>query len=180
MHECRFHGDPERLRAPERVVLLEVDRVVQLTLEGITAGTILDVGTGTGVFAEVFANAGLGVVGIDANQDMLDAARRHVGTGQFHQALAEELPFPNGSFDVVFLGLVLHETDNPLKALKEAKRVARQRVAIVEWPYRVEDHGPPLEERIRPETVARLFHQSGFPGFERIPLQNVDFYRINV
>ncbi len=180
MHERRFHGEPDRLRAPERVVLLEVDRVVQLTLEGITAESILDVGTGTGVFAEAFANAGVAVVGIDANQDMLDVARRHVGTGQFHQALAEELPFPDGSFDMVFLGLVLHETDSPLKALKEARRAARQRVAIVEWPYRVEDHGPPLEERIRPETVARLVHQSGFPSFERISLQNIDFYRLSV
>ncbi|MGA2623892.1 MAG: class I SAM-dependent methyltransferase [Bacteroidota bacterium] len=180
MHEHRFHGEPDRLRAPERVVLLEVDRVVQLTLEGITAGTILDVGTGTGVFAEAFAKKGFAVTGIDANQEMLDAARRHVSAGQFQQALAEELPFLEGSFDVVFLGLVLHETDIPLKALKEAKRVARQRVAMVEWPYRLEDHGPPLEERIRPETVARLVHHSGFPGFERILLQNVDFYRLNV
>ena len=81
---------------------------------------------------------------------------------------------------MVFLGLVLHETDIPLNALKEARRVARKRVAIVEWPDRVEDHGPPIEERIRPETVARLVRDSGFPGVERTSLQNVDFYRLSV
>jgi methylase of polypeptide subunit release factors len=52
MHERRFRGDPARLRSPERLEQLEVERVVELSLEGITAGSVLDVGTGTGVFAE--------------------------------------------------------------------------------------------------------------------------------
>jgi len=51
-HERRFHGGAERLRAPERVALLETEAVTRLCVEGIDAVTILDVGTGTGIFAE--------------------------------------------------------------------------------------------------------------------------------
>jgi hypothetical protein len=42
----------EKLRSPERMALLEVERVVQLTLEGCVADSILDIGTGSGLFAE--------------------------------------------------------------------------------------------------------------------------------
>ena len=49
-HERRFHGGPDRLRAPERIALMEVPRVAALSSEGLTIQTALDVGTGTGVF----------------------------------------------------------------------------------------------------------------------------------
>ncbi len=48
MHEKRFEGDMERLRNPERLARLEVDRVVALCLEGTIIKNMLDVGTGTG------------------------------------------------------------------------------------------------------------------------------------
>ena len=171
MHERRFHGDLDRLRSPARLILLEVDRVVELSLEGITASTVLDVGTGTGVFAEAFAGSGLDVAGIDTNPDMIAAAQRHVPQGHFQQAPAEEIPFPDASFDLVFLGHVLHETDDPLKALAEARRVATQRVVALEWPYREEEHGPPLAHRLEPQTIARLVREAGFPTLDRISLQ---------
>ena len=34
------------------------------------------------------------------------------------------------------LGHVLHETDDPVAALVEARRAARLRVVVLEWPYR--------------------------------------------
>ena len=55
MHERRFTGDVERLRAPERIARLEVDRVVNLCLEGTRVDNVLDVGTGSGIFAEAFS-----------------------------------------------------------------------------------------------------------------------------
>ncbi len=45
MHERRYNGEIERLRAPQRLVLLEVDHVVNLCLEGIHAVNVLDIGT---------------------------------------------------------------------------------------------------------------------------------------
>jgi 2-polyprenyl-3-methyl-5-hydroxy-6-metoxy-1,4-benzoquinol methylase len=66
-NERRFRGEPDSLRSDERLALLEIDRVITLSIEGLGLERVLDVGTGTGVFAEAFAAKGLEVVGIDAN-----------------------------------------------------------------------------------------------------------------
>ena len=97
----------------------------------------------------------------------------------FREGIAESLPFENGSFDLVFLGHVLHETDDPVAALREARRVARLRVAILEWPYRREEHGPPLEHRLRPRRIASLARAAGFTSIERIRMSHMDFYRLS-
>ena len=78
MHDKRFEGDIERLRLPERVARLEVGRVVESCIEGNEITSVLDVGTGTGLFAEAFAGRGLVVSGVDANPEMLVAARQFV------------------------------------------------------------------------------------------------------
>ncbi len=78
------------------------------------------------------------------------------------------------------MGLVLHETDDLLKSLQEARRVASQRVAVLEWPYRVEDFGPGLEERIPPEMMASLSKQAGFVELETFPLEKLVLYVMQV
>ena len=177
-HERRFQGQADRLRAPERIALLEVPRVAALSSEGLTIKSALDVGTGTGIFAEAFAALGIEVTGIDVNTDLLALARQSVPTAQFEEAPAEKIPFADQTFDLVFLGHVLHETDNQLGALQEARRVARQRVTILEWPYRQEEKGPPLEHRLKPEVVSGLAAEAGFQRVESIQLEHMDFYRL--
>ena len=97
-HERRFHGDADRLRSAERVGLLEVERVVKLCLDGPDISSVIDIGTGTGVFAEAFHARGLQVAGVDANRDLLKRARSHVPSGEFKIGRAEELPFPESFF----------------------------------------------------------------------------------
>jgi ubiquinone/menaquinone biosynthesis C-methylase UbiE len=157
-----------------------VPRVVELSLAGLTATSVLDVGTGTGVFAEAFVAAGLAVTGIDTNADLLALAREFAPAAQFREAPAEQIPLPDGSFDLVFLGHVLHETDDPVAALREARRVARQRVAILEWPYRDEPHGPPLAHRLSPASVADLAARAGLAQVEASHLEHMDFYRLTL
>jgi ubiquinone/menaquinone biosynthesis C-methylase UbiE len=168
------------LRAPERVALLEVDRVVRFCLDGIQVQTALDVGVGSGVFAEAFAKAGLEVSGIDPVLEMVRSAQMFVPTGTFCQGIAEKLPYPDASVDIVFLGHVLHETDHPLIALQEAKRVARKRVVILEWPYRVEEQGPPIGERLKTEVIEALLRQTGFKNIERPALSHMDLFLLNI
>jgi SAM-dependent methyltransferase len=177
-HDHHFQGDPDRLRSPERVARLQLDRVVALALEGIEARSVLDVGTGTGLFAEAFAARGLVPTGVDDSDAMLELARAHVPRGTFQQAIAEALPFPDRSFDLVLLGFLLHESADPLQALREARRVARERVAILEWPYREEEHGPPLAHRIEPEGIARLVAQAGFAASDWVALGSSVLYRL--
>lgn len=178
MNERRFHGSPDRLRSPDRVARLEVERVVTLCLEGIAPRSMLDVGTGTGVFAEAFAARGLEVSGIDANPDMIEAARRHVTRGYFEMAPAEAIPYPDAAFDLVFLGLVLHEADDAVQALREARRVSRMRVAVLEWPYEEGEHGPPLCDRLRSEQIEGMALAAGFTQVEAQTLTHLALYRL--
>jgi len=178
-HERRFHGGAERLRAPERLQLLETERVVQLSTEGLKVESVLDVGTGTGVFAEAFARGALRVAGIDADPELLAVARHFVPDASFQTAVAESLPFADDFFDLVFLGHVLHETDEPVAALAEARRVARKRIVILEWPYKDEQRGPPLAHRLTPETILQLTGTAGLSTVERITLTHMDLYRAN-
>ena len=180
MHEKRFEGNIDRLRAPERVARLEVDRVVDLCLESVPAGSVLDVGMGTGLFAEAFSRRAIAVSGIDTNPEMVIASRSYIPDGNFQEGLAEALPYPDRSFDLVFLGLLLHESDEPLKTLTEAHRVAGKRVCILEWPYREQPFGPPLAHRLDPEILIGLFHKAGFRKWKVVELTNTSFYRLEI
>jgi ubiquinone/menaquinone biosynthesis C-methylase UbiE len=180
MHERRFHADRGLLRSPIRIELLEVERVVELCLEAFVAKSVLDVGTGTGLFAEAFASRGLEVAGIDASREMIASAQRYVPEGHFRQAPAEAIPYSDDAFDLVFLGHVLHEADDPLKALREARRVARIGATVLEWPYQAEEHGPPLVHRLKPEEVATLAQMAGFQKVETLPLAHMVLYRLSI
>jgi ubiquinone/menaquinone biosynthesis C-methylase UbiE len=180
MHEKRFAGDLDRLRSPERVTLLEVERVVDLCMEAGDISSVLDVGTGTALFAKEFARHGLKVAGADVNPETLPLARSFVHLGDFREGPAEALPFPDHSYDLVFLGLVLHEADDPLKALKEAHRVVRKQVCILEWPYTEQPFGPPLAHRLNPEILVGLFHEAGFRKWKTLDLANTVLYCLDV
>jgi len=180
MHEKRFEGDIARLRNPERIARLEVERVVTLCLEGMQIKSVLDVGTGTGLFAEAFAKCGLVVSGVDVNPEMLPVARTYVPAGDFRESTAEALAFADASFDLVFMGLLLHESDEQLQVLSEACRVARMRTGILEWAYREEDFGAPLEYRLAPDILEDLAKEAGFRGLEVIPLTKLVFYRLTI
>jgi SAM-dependent methyltransferase len=180
MHEKRFEGDISRLRSPERVERLEVQRVVDMCLENDQTSSALDVGTGTGLFAEAFAGHGLTVAGVDVNPEMLASARRFLPKADFRTGTAEALPYPDNSFDLVFLGLVLHESNEPLKVLKETLRVARKRVGIQEWPYRDQSFGPPLAHRLNPEDLAGLFQKAGFQKWKMTDLSDTVLFLLEV
>lgn len=179
-HERRFHGEADRLRAPERIRLLEVDHVVALTTEGLKASRLIDIGTGTGVFAQAFAAIGLSVTGIDANPSLLTLAREIVPGVRFDEAPAEAIPCADGAFDIAFMGHVLHEADDPIKALMEARRVSNMRVVVLEWPYLQEEHGPPLAHRLEPQMIAEMAKRAGFEKVERLKLTYMDLYRMSL
>jgi ubiquinone/menaquinone biosynthesis C-methylase UbiE len=162
-----------KLRTPERIKLLEINKVVELSLANTKAENVLDIGTGSGIFAEAFTSKKLKVNGIDISQEMIEAVREFVPAGEFLTAPAESIPYPDKSFDLVFLGHVLHETDNPLKALREAKRVAKNRISILEWPYIDEEAGPPIQHRISLETISELAYKAGLKNIETFQLKHM-------
>ena len=179
-NERVYNQKIDKLRSPERVKLIEVDKVVELSLEDIKPANILDVGTGSGLFAESFASKRLKVNGIDINSEMIEAVKEYVPNGEFVTAPAESIPYPDKSFDLVFLGHVLHETDNPLKAIREAKRVTKKRIVILEWPYVEEEAGPPLNHRISLERISDLAYKAGLKNIETFQLKHMVVVRIDL
>ncbi len=180
MHERRYNAEIDRLRSPERTERLEVPRVIDLCLEGAHMHTVLDVGTGSGLFAEGFAKEGVAVTGIDAKLEMIEVSRKLVPEAEFEQATVESIPFADKSFDLVFLGFVLHEADDAEQALRECKRCAKHRVSVLEWAYREEDFGPPLEHRLRSEDLLSMANKLGFKSTAVITLKRLLLYQFQV
>ena len=89
---------------------------------------VLDVGTGTGLVANLVAprvNPGL-VIGIDLSEHMLSIARaRKEKNVQFLGMAAEHLVFRPGTFDLVTMGESLAYLADPTVGLAEAHRVLR-------------------------------------------------------
>ncbi len=89
-------------------------------------GKALDLGCGTGRFSQPMANRmGLAVTGADSSAEMLAKARQKDSDSEVNWMLADAsaLPFPDSSFDLVFMSHVLHHVDSPLTVLKECQKV---------------------------------------------------------
>ncbi len=103
------HGRPPYSRA------LVTTLVAEVGLDG--SGRLLDVGCGPGVLAIALAGCFEQVIGLDPDAEMLaEGARRAgqagIGTIQWVQALAEELPrLDLGRFKLVTFGQSFHWTD---------------------------------------------------------------------
>jgi ubiquinone/menaquinone biosynthesis C-methylase UbiE len=96
------------------------------TLAGVTQGSaVLDVGTGTGIAAQVAEEMGATAVGVDPSEGMLDVARAARPTIEFLAAQAIDLPFPDGRFDVVLGNFVLAHFAKVETALFDIMRVTR-------------------------------------------------------
>jgi SAM-dependent methyltransferase len=98
---------------------------------------ILDVGTGTGRAALLFARGGAKVTGVDASEQMLGVARRRAAeqgvSVRFQPGDAHNLEFPNRSVDVAVCLRVLMHAPNWTRCVAELCRVADQLV-VVDYP----------------------------------------------
>lgn len=91
--------------------------------------TWIDVGCGNGAFTEVLIQrcAPSAVTGVDPSEGQLAFARTRPGTklAEFRLADAQSLPFADGSFDAATMALVIVFIPDPLKAVREMRRVLR-------------------------------------------------------
>jgi ubiquinone/menaquinone biosynthesis C-methylase UbiE len=96
------------------------------TLAGVAPwSSVLDVGTGTGIGAQVAQELGATAVGVDPSEGMLDVARSARPDIEFLAAQAIDLPFADGRFDVVLGNFVLAHFAKVETALFDIMRVTR-------------------------------------------------------
>ncbi|MHB1344385.1 MAG: methyltransferase domain-containing protein [Thermoleophilia bacterium] len=97
--------------------------------EGAKDKRVLEVGCGAGFDALAFIEAAADYTGLDITPENVDRTRAHLRLYDYTPELvrgdAENLPFADASFDIVFSNGVLHHTPHTEKAFAEAYRVLR-------------------------------------------------------
>jgi len=104
------------------------ERVIREVV-GENSRRVLDVGTGAGFLAGLYAELGHDVVGCDFSEPMLERARERAARDDFDARFttgdAEALPFRDASFDVVTNRVMIWSLANPGVAAREWHRVCR-------------------------------------------------------
>ncbi|HLK18945.1 MAG TPA: class I SAM-dependent methyltransferase [Bryobacteraceae bacterium] len=161
------------------------------------SGEFLDVGSGTGALAFTLAERKprVQVGGIDPSKEYVDyAASKNPSRDRvrFEVGDAQELRFGDGSFDGSLSLLVFNFIPDPLKALKELRRVtkAEGRIAAAVWDYgegmkmlrtfwdsvvHLDPKADKLDERhmrlCRAGELSELWRQGGLKDIEEKPIE---------
>lgn len=97
--------------------------------DGFPGRRLLEVGFGMGTDLFQFASAGTLVSGVDLSPEHLRIARQRFALyglpADLRLADAEQLPFPDGTFDAVYTFGVIHHTPDTQKAVDEIHRVLK-------------------------------------------------------
>lgn len=96
---------------------------------GLAGMDLLEVGCGSGIAVQLFAEAGANVTAVDLTSWAVGTTRARLEAfgleGEVREADGENLPFPDMSFDLVFSWGVIHHTSDTERALAELVRVCR-------------------------------------------------------
>ena len=137
-----------------------------------TAATGLEVGVGTGRFAEPL---GIGI-GVEPAKAMAEMARKR-GI-DVHEARAEALPFQNESFDFVLMVTIICFLENPMQTLVEAKRVLKPGGVIIIG--MIDCNSPLGKDYERKKATSKFYKYARFISVDQVMgwLQSLDFDHI--
>ena len=152
-------------------------------LAGIHDGQrVLDVGCGPGALTAELVNrvGAASVSAVEPSDSFAAAARERLPGVEVRQSAAEQLPFPDGTFDAALAQLVIHFMADPVQGLREMHRVTRPggTVAACVWDHAgdrgplaafwsaVRELDPAAEDEsglagVREGHLAKLFSQAG-------------------
>ncbi len=139
---------------------------------GLREGTVfMDVGCGDGFFTLLAA----GIVGekgkvyaVDSDAPAIDklkqkAAKRNLKNVHVKVGAAEDTVFCNNCADFVFYSMVLHDFKDPLKVLRNAKKMLKPSGVLVnlDWKKLQMPFGPPFQIRFSEQQAAEFMTQAG-------------------
>lgn len=129
-HDARKYAHWTTQQRNQWAADLERDLMVNL-LKPSEGESVLNIGCGTGYSTLPLLQLGLNVTGIDPSPYMLDIAHATLGPSvDLYRGFAEDLPFDDNSFNHAFFFISLEFVDDPVKAVEEACRVAKDKVFI--------------------------------------------------
>ena len=115
-----YDADPDRFLATDRHPHDDVHPYVAARFAAAGARTVLDVGGGHGRLARLLPGLGLRVLLVDLSPAMLDLAPRPAV-----RADGARLPVADASVDAVAALYTLYHYDDPLRPIRQARRVLR-------------------------------------------------------
>lgn len=159
----------ERLNDPGRFETMKPDTILE-ALGVLPGATIVDIGAGTGLFAEQFARRlGATVYAVDMVPDMVEWMRINRGgvkEGAVVPVLSSEtaIPLKDEIADAVTMLNLHHELAHPAATYAEALRVLKPggRIVVVDWARRDTPKGPPLHVRATGAELVALLVGAGF------------------
>jgi SAM-dependent methyltransferase len=129
----------------------------ELTRAGLFAGTIVDLGCGSGILARHLFNAGYALVGLDMSNAMLEIARAHAPGVEFRVGSFVSAQFPS-CVAVAAIGEVLNysfdEENGPITRLQLFSRVYE--ALALNGLFLFDTAGV---DRLRPDAPARTFNE---------------------
>lgn len=102
-------------------------KIIKKFLKVSLKDKLLDIGCGTGISTAFWRCKRYG---IDPAENMLKIAKQKYPKITFKQASAENLPFPDSYFNIVISITALQNFNNIEKALKEIKRVGKDKFIL--------------------------------------------------
>jgi 2-polyprenyl-3-methyl-5-hydroxy-6-metoxy-1,4-benzoquinol methylase len=141
----------------------------------VPGGRLLDIGCAWGGYLWRMQELGWEVHGIELNAEAARYAREELGLANVHCGSFADLDFPDGSFDVVHMSMVLEHLHDPVEALdKIGKLLRRDGQFILSVPdisgvearffkdkcYTLQV--PQHLSHFSPQTVTRFLRQAGF------------------
>ena len=100
-----------------------LDRPMIGRIEGRDFRRALDIGCGEGRFCRMLRQLGIGAVGIDPTEALIQYARQLDPEGEYHLGEAEALGFADRSFDLIVSNLTLIDIPDVRAAIAEMSRV---------------------------------------------------------
>jgi ubiquinone/menaquinone biosynthesis C-methylase UbiE len=167
----RFNPErAEEFRDSERLQSLKLAQLTE-QLKVQTKDHVLDLGTGSGAllpFLSGEVSEGL-VVGADVSEEMLDMSHEHLRENNINNVLLVQnqpkgVCLHDSTIDGALIVSSLHEFSDPQPMLSDVHRVLRPggRLGILEWRHEETPEGPPLDHRLKPETLKDWFKSTGF------------------
>jgi len=161
--------------------------------DGMRGRRVLDVGCGAGVDLLRFAKGGAIATGVDISPSAIALARKNAAFQQLDVDLqvadAEHLPFPDGTFDLVFAHGVIQYSHDTQRVVDECRRVLKPGGEAIFQAYNrhswlnalskvmrvgLEHEGAPVLRTFSPAEFTRLLR--GFSSvrvvYERFPVKS--------
>lgn len=176
-------SDWAKLESPERRARMNPALLARAM--GLTGGeTVVELGVGTGFFAEAVAPLCARFTGVDLSEKMLEVFRSKpafaaLANIELRAGKAEAAPVEDGVADVVYHVNLFHEIKDTGAFHREITRILRPggRLYLADWRAQETRGGPPVDHRVPEVKAQALMRGAGFTEVQSLDLYH-DHYVI--